>query len=503
MTRDYSSNTWMLRVLVLLGVIALQLCMALPRVPKPFIDGRLHTTYDNAALLHRAIHSNDETISEPAKFFGQSRYAYRQGKPSGVYHNGSHGVLGPTCLRIFIGLFGKSEAAMRSFTLCVSVLSTILLFLLIVTEIPRLRLTAVIMTLYVCFPIKYMYVDVWKYESVAEASMLAVVLALRHIERRAGFVAFLALVFLMFHADFMPYLFAVGLVVHLFLRRKKDGNLWVWTTLVGFASVAAAYVIQSRVLGYTRERIAEKLASRTGEHTQHLSELGLTSSLVQTATEGVGETPLVLALFLGVALVASREIFRSSTAYFGVVLFSIQTLWTLMFRSHVFVHPYAHWFYAPAVILILAASLKVCGAKEWLNNRMVNVASISILVLLLINFVDTRVLLLRDESSRFGTASDSAALQKVTGRLLTLPDVPPGWWTSPVQKLYCDPIWRGSAGARITPIEKMGKMRSGDTIAVRNTQAARQQARKFVEKFGLKANRVMLESTSLVFFAVE
>ncbi len=225
-------SPWLLRALVLLGVVTLQLCFALPRLSEPLIDGRVHTTYDNAALLHRATHSNDATISEPAKFFGQSRYRYKQGEVDGVFHNGSHGVLGPTCLRIFTKLFGHSVITMRSFALCLSLLSTVLLFVIVVTEIPRLSLTAIVMTLYVCFPLKYAFVDVWKYESVAEASMLAVLLALKFVDRKWGIAAFLTAVFLMFQADFMPYLFAVALVVYLFLHRNEHGRLAVWTALV-------------------------------------------------------------------------------------------------------------------------------------------------------------------------------------------------------------------------------------------------------------------------------
>ncbi len=206
-----------------------------------------------------------------------------------------------------------------------------------------------------------------------------------------------------------------------------------------------------------------------------------------------------------VRLVISREFLRSRLAYFGLAFLLIQSLWTLVFRSHVYVHFYAHWFYAPAIVLILVAVLRGCDVRKWLSTTVSHVLFFVLVILLWTS--DTPLLHNRATETTFGTSEDIAAIQKVTGRVVILRrswSGPRGWWTSPVPRLYCDQIWRGSEGAQLIPVGRLKTLRPGqDTIVVRDIPAVRAEARRVAKEFGFTAERVVLKSPSFVFLAVE
>jgi hypothetical protein len=109
--------------LALAGILLLQIVLAWGRMGGPFLDGRIHYNYDNAAFSFQA--RTGIVVGGPRSQLGLTSIPFASwGKPSGsaTYYT-HHPFLFKALLQLWIRLLGDRERSSRSFALTVSMVA--------------------------------------------------------------------------------------------------------------------------------------------------------------------------------------------------------------------------------------------------------------------------------------------------------------------------------------------------------------------------------------------
>lgn len=491
-------------------IILAQLAFALPRIQQPFIDGIQHWYFDNAAFLRRAVHSLDDTIPSAWKVFGLAEYEFDESnQPVGIQHYSHHGVLLPTLLRAWVALLGPTEFAVGSYMLLLSIGSTILMFNILRRATRDVGMAGIITLLYVMLPIKFMYMDKMKYEVVVEFMLLLCIYLLGRIEdgrprARAQFMAALALTF---HTEFSAFGAAALLVIYLFAKRRSPGfeRLYLYATAACMVGVVTTFAVQY-MLGFDPAAISSMASFRMSLETLGSTPLPYIQRQFGFLTRSnLGITATAVGLGALVYLCVTRKIFNSLTAAAGVILIVSTLAWLIVMRNHSFIHHFAQWNFAPAYALLLGA---VAGTLQdraaWTRSVTRGCVAIAIPVILLCAY-DTYRANKNFRNAVRGTAADIELIQSVDRRLVIMPDGRSGqiaWWTSPVIRLYTDPIYRKST--RVGVVQADAGYRPDpdrDLVVMINARPLWEEFEKtWREEFGVATLNPVHLSDSFAFF---
>jgi len=489
-------------------VLLVQIVIAYPRASQPLIDGRLHTDFDTAAFLLRAFHSNDGTIADWRKVFGVATYLYDDAnRPVALDLYANHGVLSPLLLRLYAKVVGYSEWTTRSYSLLVSLLTTVAVFGLLRAATRRAALGFLLTLLYVLLPLKYMYLDRWKYEGMVELVIAATALCLVERERRRGFrYGFLAGMFLLFQTDYTAYLPAVLMVVYLFLLGgyADDRSLGIRAAFVAAGGVAVAFAIQWS-LGFDRDAIARALAIRTAGG---MDDVSLWDWVIRHVTQAASNLEPWHAVLMVAALVwgiAVRPGLRDPFVYLGAALVVSTFVYSLVFRNQSYIHHYVLWNYGLAYVLLLGGILGATPAVQRVGDHVWALVFVPVVALTWITASATE-----EEYGRavFGVADDIAVIRTVNRRLVYLDDGasgPSGWWAGPVVQLYTDPVFRHSRVTGAGNIEAVRELSPDRDLVVarRDRQAVAHVTQYLKDRFGIDGVRVDRSTPTFVFLTFD
>jgi len=489
-------------------VVSIQILIAYPRASQPLIDGRLHTDFDTAAFLLRAFHSNDGTIADWRKVFGVATYLYDdRNQPVALDLYANHGVLSPLLLRLYAKLVGYSELTTRSYSLLVSLLTTVAVFGLLKAATRRTVPAFLLTLLYVLLPLKYMYLDRWKYEGMVELVIAATAFCLVERDRHRGFrYGFLVGVFLLFQTDYTAYLPAALMVAYLFLggRRADDRALGIRGGLVAAGGVAIAFAIQWS-LGFDRDAIARALSIRTAGG---MDDVSLWDWLVRHVVQAGSNLEPWHAALMVVALVwavAVRPGLRNPFVYLGAALVVSTFVYCLVFRNQSYIHHYVLWNYGLAYVLLLAGILGATPAAQRVGEHVWVLVFVPVVALTWMTASATE-----EEYRRavFGLADDMAVIRAVDRRLVYFDDGasgPPGWWGGPVIQLYTDPVFRRSRSTGARNIEGMRDLSPDRDLVVarRDRQAVSHVTQYLKDRFGIEGVRVERSTPTFVFLTFD
>jgi hypothetical protein len=505
-----SETRWPL-VLSIAILVAIQCAISLPRLRVPLIDSRLHTTFDTAAFLRTALHSNDPTLEDWRKVFGVSVYEYdEQDTPVSVLHYSHHGVLSPMLLRWYAKLVGYSELTTRSYSLILSLGSTVLLFVLLGKATQNHPLAFGLTLLNVLLPLKYVYMDVWKYEGMVEFLLLACYLCFvqRHRHRYWRY-AFLAVVFLILHADYPAYLPLAFVLFDLFLNRRQPGErrLLVQGAVAAGLGLITTLLIQSS-LGLTAAAMRTNVGFRLGGGMETASLAQFAERYLSYMLANLGLFHVIVMVTALLFLVTSPSFLRNPFVYLGSTLICSTLVYTWTFRNATFIHHYLLWNYGNGYSLLMGGLLGEGAASRWLKACRTPV----LLLLLLPSVLTTWQLAIERQANftqtTFGTKEDIELIRSMEKRILYFDNGlsgPTGWWHSPGITLYTDPIFRGGRRARARNIMQLKQFHPDRDVVVmmRGEQVYPRFAAALKETFGIETLRSYLLSPSFVYFTFE
>ncbi len=508
--RALSGTRWPL-VLPIAILLTIQCAISLPRLRAPLIDARQHTTFDTAAFLRTALHSNDPTLEDWRKVFGVSVYGYDEhDTPVSVLHYSHHGVLSPTLLRCYAKLVGHSEFTPRSYSLILSLGSTILLFVLLEQATQHRGLAFGLTLLNLLSPLKYLYMDVWKYEGIVELLLLACYLCFvqRHRHRYWRY-AFLVVTFLIFHADYPAYLPLAFVLLYLFLNRRQPGErrLLVQGLVAAGLGLITTLLIQFS-LGLTPAAMKTNVGFRLAGGMETASLAQFAERYLSHMLTNLGLFHIVVMVTALLWLVAAPASLKNPFVYLGSTLIVSTLVYTWTFRNATLIHHYLLWNYGSGYSLLMGGLLGEGAASRWLKTCRTPV----LLLLLLPSVLATWQLAIEREESfkrtTFGTKEDIELIRSMEKRILYFTNElsgPSGWWQSPGITLYTDPIFRGGQRARARNIMQLKQFHPDRDVVVmmRGEQAYPRFAATLKETFGIETLRSYTASPSFAYFTFE
>lgn len=489
--------------MLLVVILVIQIAIAYPRLSRPLVDGRLHINIDNAGFLLRALHSNDPTIPEWHKVFGVTTYSYDDRNVIvALDHYANHGVLSPLLLRLYARVAGYSESTTSGYSLLLSLGTTVAVFFLLAEATRRYALAFLLTLIYALLPLKYIYLDRWKYEGMVELVIAGCALCL--VKRKDGpyfRYGFLAAFFLLFHTDYTAFLPAAVMAGYLLLGLSPgDRRLGIQSVLVGAAGVALTFAIQVS-LGFGRQAIGKALSIRTGGSDDGVS-IGewLIRHVVQAGSNLEWWHAALMLAALVVALVLHARL-RNPFVFLGGGLIVSTFVYCLVFRDQSYIHHYVSWNYGLGYILLIGGIIATTPA---LGRVADHVWFLLLLPVVVLTWITASIVEDHYRQAAFGTEADIAVIRSLDRRLLYFDDGlsgEPGWWGSTVIQLYTDPIFRRSRSTGARNITSAGAP-SADrdlVVAVRSDKAVAQVSAYLREKFGVDGVRVYRTSPTFVF----
>ena len=503
--------------LLLAGVLTLQLLISLPRLNRPFVEGRAHWHYASAEFLLSAIHSQSEALPSRADFLGLKRLSYGpDGQASGFTHYARHPVLAPLLFNAYVRAAGCREWVPRSFALILSGLITVLLFLCLRRATEEGTLAALWTLLYIVLPLNFNYQDAWKYETLAEACLLLCVYALHRVREPLWRGVFLAGFFLLFQTDWCAFLPGLGLLAYAFYSRRREGwdGLWIRAAALAVVSAAGGFVLLS-LLGFPLSAMRERFVYWTGAKIAGIpfgSWLGTQLGYLDMNFSALNAVLLVL---LAAVSLRRREGGRHPLTAAGWSCLAGSLLWTACLRAHSHVHHYAQWFLGPAYLLLLGGLY--AEARPLPRPELRRTAALALTVFALAAALHgSRRLETIIQGEDFAAPEDMAAIRVRTERLVAVSDGASGpreWWTSPNIALYTDPYYK----ARVLGIPR-SSIRGGfafagelsslspntDLVVALNMPGAVRRVRQTLRnRFGVRGLKPVAQSPEFVFLEPE
>gem|GEM_PF-5623014 len=496
----------------------LQLLISLPRINKPFLEGRAHWTADDAYFTLMAMHSLDPAVSDPWKVFGLTRYAYDEsGRETGLQHYSHHPVLASTLYRAYAGAAGFEHWVPRSFALLFSMGITVLLFLLLRGVLGSVELSAALTFLYVVLPLNFNYQDAWKHEIVATfVVLLNYCLAMRLDGSRLRRIAFLAAFFLLFQAEWAVYAVGVGLWAYLFSTRPREDRRFLYGLLaVGVVSMLLNVWILYH-LGFSGKVAQSQALYRMNKDMSALTLLGWMKSQWGFLGMNFSRTGMALlaVLVLGWCAGARRFLRTPLAALGGISLFS-GLAWITVFRNLSFSHHYHQWYIGLGYVLLLAGTLEAFRSR-WIDSRAWRLRIVlGLLFLMAVSAWESFRLEALIQEGNFAAPEDIAAVQDENSRLIVASDGASGpmqWWIRPPIWLYSDPhykslrtgIPRSEITGGVVLIEQLKKIdrRTDVVVTLREPQAVSSVAGR-LRRFGVRRLALRRESPAFAFWALE
>jgi len=490
----------LLSIIVLLGI---QAYVCWQNLSYPFVNGQEHFSNNSARYLLLAIHSNDDQTADARKFFGTAKYQYDESnRPQSVSFYAAHGLLKPTVTRITVSLLGPHEWVIRVLCLSFSMACTILLYCLLRTSLVDPVLVFGATLLYVLLPLKFLFVDVWKFESSAELMMLACLFAASQAANskfaRYGYWAAMALAF---HSDYPAFLLVGGILLAFLFTRKRDKHwaLFVEGVIASSVGVVSTGFIQWW-LGFGDEIIA-KLKIRTSGQIEHLSWTEQFHQQWEMLLDNLGWYP-ILALLIGVAYVAAQpRLWKNVAALSGLSFFFINLAWCIIFRNHVHIHGFAQWFFIPATALLVGSMLQ--DIQNWLRISGWPIGQILGYTLLLFVMLAAglQAIAFRNNAVTLPyEIVDMRTIESIDAKLRIVPHSGDRtYWTNRATELYIDPIYRSSrnVGVQLVSEEEPIEPSSGVFPVINDPQVLR----AFIAYLSTRTGSIEFRSDDLVVVA--
>ena len=488
-------------------LIVPQVFVAFPRMSQPFGDGRMHRYFDSAKFSIYAAHCTDSTIQDWRKWLGVARYRYNDAnEPDLVTSYGNHPVLAPATFALHTRVFGHNEWSTRLYALFVSLIVSLVLYAILRLELQSDWLALGLTYVYLLAPQKFGLFTSWRYESMAELAILSSFLFLRLArDYRYARYALLVTLFLAFHSDFPAFPPAVMCVAYLCICRKENGykGLWPIAAVVALAGLLSDVGLQL-ALGYTPDRVADKLADRTALPIGFLDYVFLQLTYLR---QNLGIAQIALALVAAIYACIQREVWPRFLTFCAATVILTNVAWLIVFRGHSAIHPQAQWYLGSGFIFLFAAVLPQANAQK---ERPVEInadvrglfsAWLATILLCILSIVQIET---RESASNEAAIGDNETIRSIDAQLIVFPDGvsgPVDWWKSYSVGYYTDPVLRKSkrvgvrlldSGIRIDPREDVFVVLNKPEILKRFNQWAR-------TTFGATGTKVIITSPTFAF----
>ena len=430
--------------------ILAQILWSAPRLAEPLVDGMAHVDFDNAIFMRHVAHSLDSKLPDARKVFGVASYVYdEEAEPVRVDHYSHHGVLAPFLLTNFSRLVGNSETTVRSFTLAVSLVTTVALGLLIYSELQSPVIATVFALLHAMLPLRATYLDQWKYEIGVECVAI-ICLAFLSYYRRGGYTlakyGFLASFALLFHTDYAAFLIAGMLWLSLAIEahRESDWSLAAAAAIAGITGFVSTAAIQYS-LGFDLHEIRNTFLTRTEGGLEGVPLQDVIGRQLLHIDFNYGSAVMLVMISALLYSLMNHQRDRNLCATAGRIFFVTGGLWLLVLRDHSHIHHYAQWWFGSAMVLATAGGIaEFCYANPDSVPTMKRVAIPTGAALLLIVAITSYSSNKSFHEPSFGTEDDIAMIRTSDRPLVVLSNGlsgPVGWWTGPVIKTYTDPVF--------------------------------------------------------------
>ncbi len=447
--------------LSLAGVVALQIAMTWGRLGAPFLDTRLHYSYDNAEFgfrIRNGIRNGDLRSQFGVTGNAYARWGERVGGP---FYYTDHPFLMKAALQQYGRVVGVTEWTTRSFYLLVAIATVAGLYAVLVRTTGNLFAAGAGAATLVTLPLFAVYQTCVKFETdgmLIAVWIYAAFVAFLQNGSRAARRAFGVLVAAAFPTHWTSILFVVGLAAaQLLLARRlpRARELLRTTAFSAAVGLVALVAMMSFVQGGpsgARDALTRAFAVRSAP----VPLSTWTARQLLYLQKNFTRTAAIAALAM-VALVATRVRARgtgdaepetaappngpSLLAAFIVLTAGVAAAWVLLFRQGSFIHVYwQYWFCLPIAALVAAtvATAEAAGRARVLGR----LAAAALVVWL---FLASREAYVGIAADQLGTAEDIAFLRSMKDdrfdRLVFVPvtDTPlTEWFQGPLFLYYTD-----------------------------------------------------------------
>lgn len=505
-------------LLILCGIIGFQILVSLLRINEPILDARFHWYYDNAFFLLRAKHSNHRPSPQVGsaqanrlKVFGTAAYGYdEQGNPTNLTFYAHHPVLSPMLFRLFTQAFGYHAWVPRSYMLILSLLTTGVLYLLLNALIRVNWLSGLLTLLYTLLPLYFMYMDQWKYETLAVLLCLCCFYFLSKAEKRLFRVLFLACLFLMFHSEWFVYFTAPFPLFYSYVNRRQPGFRYLWgtATVVSLLAMGVNFWILHQ-MGMDPGAIRNVGLYRMGMGTEAVGLERWLGTQMDYLSTNFGQMNLAFFLMSAIFLAILYRHAANILLWAGFALIFSLVCHVGLFRNHSLIHHYAQWPFGPAYILLLGGILSAESARFFETGLGRGLAIAVGLPLLLFTAQASLQLNGQIRKGSFGSEADLAAISSLEKRLVVFSDGrsgPADWWFGPVIELAQDPIFQGNRRkGSVAAIEEISKLNpETDILVIANTKWAWNSFQQYcATRFGIAGFQVVKKTPSFSFLAFQ
>lgn len=447
--------------LSLAAVIALQIAMTWGRLGAPFLDTRLHYSFDNAEFgfrIRNGIRNGDLRSQFGVTANTYDRWGERVGGP--LYYT-DHPFLMKAALQQYGRIVGVTEWATRSFYLLVAIATVAGLYAILVRTTRNLFASAAGAATLVTLPLFSVYQTSVKFETdgmLVAVWIFAAFAAFVETGSPAARRAFLLLVAAAFLTHWTSILFVAGLALcQLVLARRlpRARELLRPTAVaaaVGFAGLVAAMSFVQGGFGGAWGALARSF--------------GVRSAPVPAAAWSARQLLYVRKNFTSTAAIASVAMLALAAvrlrtpgtgrrrsegtpdpagprllAGFMAVTAGVAAAWVLLFPQGSFVHVYwQYWFCLP--IAALVAATVAAAEAAWRGRLVVRLAAAALVAFLFLASRDAWAGIAADQ---LGTADDIAFLRSLKDdrfdRFVFVPvtDTPlTEWFQGPLFLYYTD-----------------------------------------------------------------
>ncbi|MBI5623596.1 MAG: hypothetical protein HY924_07450 [Elusimicrobia bacterium] len=435
--------------LLLCCLLLAQVLISLPRLDRPFLEGREHWVIDDAANLLRAIHSQDRTLPTRLGIFGLKEYVYdAEGAVVGFKHYHHHPVLTALLFKTFTLAAGFHHWVPRTFALILSLLTTAAVFLLLrsVTEDDGLAFAFAL--LHVLLPLHFNYQDAWKHEVTAGLFVWLCFLFLHHADEGRGYRrAFLVSFFLLFQSGWVAYPVAGGMLLYVFLLRRSRGlgSFPGQALAAAIAGIAVNFTILA-VLGARPQNLGSHALVRMSGQMQGLSLRDWAATQAGFLSANFTHLNVILAILLLAACGLRFGARSHPLTVFGGMTMAGVAAYLAVFRNQCHSHHYIQWLTGAAIVLTLAGAYGTLKEAGTIRPGRLRAGAFALLLVLLSWSLRASYRMETDiQESDFASAEDIDAIVRQQRRLVVSWDGksgPKGWWISSPIQLYTDPFYK-------------------------------------------------------------
>ncbi|MBI5883807.1 MAG: glycosyltransferase family 39 protein [Elusimicrobia bacterium] len=505
--------------LLLASLLLLQILISLPRLNKPFLEGRDLWNYDGATFLLKAIHSQDRELPSRLGIFGLKSYTYDpEGAVEGFTHYFHHPTLPSLLFNAYTRVLGFHHWAPRTYALLFSLLTTVVIFFLLRSALGDEGLAAAFTLLYIVLPLNFNYQDAWKHENVAALFVWLCFLCLHHMDKARPYrLAFLAAFFLLFQTGWVAYPVAAGMLLYIFHRSRDRGDLSLaWQALAAALIGIAVNLLILHALGATMENMQ---GQALGRMTGRMESVSLRDWAMRQA--GFLDSNFTsLNVFLALSLLAARAVRGRAASHalttFGAITLAGTLAYITVFRNQSHTHHYVQWLAGTGILLVFAGAYGALREEGSVRPQRLLIGAFAVVVALLaVSVHGSRRMEAHIHGKSFASAKDIAGIITQKRRLVVSWDGssgPESWWATSALSLYTDPFYkawllghplaRGTGG--LVSLDQPGrpvtlKPGSDVVVALNDAGAIRHMEVRLAERFGLGCLRLASATPAFAF----